>query len=92
MYKAITNASKVNFPKFAENSVKLWEYYSVAQSHIKTPGRHRRRYAFLPQPYFLNGLGPWNLTPGARYSVQVSYGNQLTFLCLYSIKFQILYS
>ncbi|KRT82793.1 hypothetical protein AMK59_4420, partial [Oryctes borbonicus] len=72
MYKTITdNPISVNYPKFAETSVKLWEYYNLAQPELKPRSKHRRRYAFLPQPYFLNGLGPWNLTPGARYSVQM---------------------
>ncbi|KAI4462867.1 guanine nucleotide exchange factor [Holotrichia oblita] len=72
MYKTITdNPMSLNYPKFAETSVRLWEYYNFALPESKSKGKHRRRYAFLPQPYFLNGLGPWNLTPGARYSVQM---------------------
>lgn len=50
----------------AEECVKLWES-NVAKCDI----RHRRRYGIAPQPLFLYGLGPWNINPGAKYSIQV---------------------
>lgn len=60
----------INYYELAENSVKLWEVYKDTNSRCYRT-RHRRRYAFSPQPLFLHGLGPWNVTPGARYSIQV---------------------
>lgn len=65
----LKNSNK-NFDDMVENSVKLWELYR----DVKSTGlnwKHRRRYAFLPLSHFLNGLGPWNVTPGERFSIQV---------------------
>jgi hypothetical protein len=50
----------------AEDGVRLWEC-----NYDRNKRRHRRRYGFAPQPLFLYGLGPWNINPGAKYSIQV---------------------
>ncbi|XP_022912500.2 uncharacterized protein [Onthophagus taurus] len=72
MYKSLREQTQANMLKLAENSVKQWEFCNCNDpiSETKIKGRHRRRYGFSPQPYFLHGLGPWNVSPGARYSVQ----------------------
>lgn len=62
--------SNNNFDEMVENSVKLWELYSDVKS-TSVQWKHRRRYAFIPLSHFLNGLGPWNVTPGERFSIQV---------------------
>lgn len=64
-------SSKKDFSEVAENCVRLWEYYKDATLSCMTRCKHKRRYALSPQPHFLNGLGPWNISTGERYSVQV---------------------
>lgn len=59
----------VDYMEMAETSVKLWELKT--ETHRYESRRHRRRYGFVPQPLFLHGLGPWNVTSGAKYSIQV---------------------
>ncbi|RZC42177.1 uncharacterized protein BDFB_006762 [Asbolus verrucosus] len=54
----------------AEECVRLWELYKETDPN-KYKSRHRRRYGIAPQPLFLYGLGPWNINPGAKYSIQV---------------------
>lgn len=62
--------SKRSFEDMIENCVRLWELYKDVKS-TNLNIKHRRRYAFIPLSHFLNGLGPWNVTPGERYSIQV---------------------
>nr|XP_015834967.1 PREDICTED: uncharacterized protein LOC103312818 isoform X2 [Tribolium castaneum] len=52
----------------AEDCVRLWE---LSNENPRRGTRHRRRYGIAPQPLFLYGLGPWNISPGAKYSIQV---------------------
>ncbi|KAK9870955.1 hypothetical protein WA026_009917 [Henosepilachna vigintioctopunctata] len=49
-----------------EECVRCWEMNSVSPKIA-----HKRRYGLSPYPYFLHGLGPWNIPPGCRFSVQV---------------------
>ncbi|KAJ3657976.1 hypothetical protein Zmor_009748 [Zophobas morio] len=57
------------FEALAEDSVRLWELYR--ENLRKTKTRHRRRFGIVPQPLFLYGLGPWNINPGTKFSIQV---------------------
>lgn len=50
--------------EIVENGVTTWE---------NNKRKHIRRYAFAPQPHFLHGLGPWKVSPGETYSVQVIF-------------------
>ncbi|XP_039295163.1 uncharacterized protein LOC111055124 isoform X1 [Nilaparvata lugens] len=54
----------LDFYELIESSIQLWE------SGLKKK-KHLRRYAFSPKPHFLHGLGPWKLSKGDTYSVQV---------------------
>lgn len=62
---------KRNYEDLAETSVKLWELYKDVKSIDLNGMKHKRRYAILPLSHFLSGLGPWNVTPGERFSIQV---------------------
>lgn len=64
----------MDFRELLEIAVSNWEASKVRTlSKIEgVRGRHPRRYAFSPQPHFHHGLGPWNLHPGDRFSVQVT--------------------
>lgn len=57
--------------QIVDHAVFQWENSRKNYNHTEV--RHRRRYAFSPQPHFLNGLGPWNVRTGERDSVQVKY-------------------
>ncbi|XP_044729467.1 uncharacterized protein LOC123292818 [Chrysoperla carnea] len=54
--------------QIVEHAVFQWENSRKNDNHTEI--RHRRRYAFSPQPHFLYGLGPWNVRIGERDSVQ----------------------
>ncbi|RZF43712.1 hypothetical protein LSTR_LSTR004225 [Laodelphax striatellus] len=47
-----------------ESSIQLWE------NGLKRK-KHSRRYALSAKPHFLHGLGPWKLSKGDKYSVQI---------------------
>lgn len=54
----------------AESCVRLWENYK--ENNFNAYNRkHKRRYGLAPQPHFLYGLGPWNVPPGGKFSLQV---------------------
>ncbi|XP_045479123.1 uncharacterized protein LOC123684063 isoform X2 [Harmonia axyridis] len=50
----------------AETCLKLWE-----SNPSSSKATHKRRYGLSPHPHFLHGLGPWNVPPGCKYSIQV---------------------
>ncbi|XP_030755784.1 uncharacterized protein LOC115882075 isoform X2 [Sitophilus oryzae] len=61
----------INYDDLAETSVLIWEYYSFSKELNGYKKRHRRRYGFVPEPMFLYGLGPWNISKGERFSIQI---------------------
>lgn len=63
------------FLTYAEDIIKLWEH-----NVTKNKKMHKQRYRFSPYPYFLQGLGPWNLHPGSTYSVQIKRAASTIFL------------
>lgn len=71
MYPVLQVRSTESFENLIETSVKLWELYKEVTCKGASRGRHRRRFGFSPQSHFLHGLGPWSVTPGERFSIQV---------------------
>lgn len=65
-----TSSSYIDFCEVAESCVRLWENYKEIDMNARNR-KHKRRYGLSPQPHFLYGLGPWNVPPGARFSLQV---------------------
>ncbi|KAB0799908.1 hypothetical protein PPYR_07788 [Photinus pyralis] len=59
--------NETDYTRLAENAVLFWE----SSRNVTQVNRHRRRYGIAPQPHFLYGLGPWGISQGERFSVQV---------------------
>ncbi|KAJ9601442.1 hypothetical protein L9F63_000409, partial [Diploptera punctata] len=53
-----------------ETSVSMWEDAKARRETQNNKNRHRRYYGFSSHYLFLNGLGPWHVTPGERHSIQ----------------------
>ncbi|KAK5644118.1 hypothetical protein RI129_007963 [Pyrocoelia pectoralis] len=58
--------SEIDYGHLAENAVLTWESNANVQRN-----RHKRRYGIAPQPHFLYGFGPWSISQGDKFSVQM---------------------
>ena len=54
-----------------ETSVSIWEEAGKLRKTSRDRIRHPRYYGFSSHSLFLNGLGPWHVSPGERHSIQV---------------------
>lgn len=69
-YSVVKPANSAEYIDLSECAIKQWEA-AVKDKYRFYRGKHRRCYGFAPQPHFLQGLGPWNVASGERYSIQV---------------------
>lgn len=58
----------------SDSAVQCWETSknNTLTKIVGIRGRHPRRYAIKPHTHFLSGVGPWNLHPGEKFSMQVN--------------------
>ncbi|XP_026467526.1 uncharacterized protein LOC113371096 [Ctenocephalides felis] len=67
--------------EIADLAVDLWEEAARISRCRSRLTRHKRRYALIPKPHLLSGLGPWTLSQGERYSLQVKRAVSCVRIC-----------
>ncbi|KAG5897141.1 hypothetical protein JTB14_025094 [Gonioctena quinquepunctata] len=60
----------INYEQLAETAILTWEFYKVTDPD-KYKVKHRRRYGLATKPLFWYGFEQWDVSKGAKFSLQL---------------------